>query len=134
VVPEVRQFERNSGAACSSMSTSFPFLESLRLAWADIRAECLALAADSFEPWVQREMYGERGHRRTAGQEDPSDLATTSSAAQDIDLPRHPSRQSALAPFVACGLLVRWSSPKRNRRPRSSIEIGRTNAAVGDRV
>ena len=37
----------------------FPFLESLRHAWADIRAECLALAEDSFEPWVQREMYGE---------------------------------------------------------------------------
>jgi len=37
----------------------FPFLEPLRRAWADIRDECLALADDSFEPWVQRQMYGE---------------------------------------------------------------------------
>jgi hypothetical protein len=37
----------------------FPFVESLRRAWADIRTECLALATDSFEPWVQRQMYGE---------------------------------------------------------------------------
>lgn len=36
----------------------FPFLEDLRGAWSDIRAECLALGDDSFEPWVQREMYG----------------------------------------------------------------------------
>jgi hypothetical protein len=37
----------------------FPFLEDLRHSWRGIRAECLALAHDSFEPWVQREMYGE---------------------------------------------------------------------------
>jgi aspartyl/asparaginyl beta-hydroxylase (cupin superfamily) len=36
----------------------FPFLEDFRCAWRDIRAECLALGDDSFEPWVQREMYG----------------------------------------------------------------------------
>ena len=36
----------------------FPFLEDLRCAWRDICAECLALNDDSFEPWVQREMYG----------------------------------------------------------------------------
>jgi aspartyl/asparaginyl beta-hydroxylase (cupin superfamily) len=37
----------------------FPFLEDFRRSWRGIRAECLALAHDSFEPWVQREMYGE---------------------------------------------------------------------------
>lgn len=37
----------------------FPFLEPLRGVWTDIRAECLALPAESFEPWVQRQMYGE---------------------------------------------------------------------------
>jgi aspartyl/asparaginyl beta-hydroxylase (cupin superfamily) len=37
----------------------FPFMEDLRRSWRGIRAECLALAHDSFEPWVQREMYGE---------------------------------------------------------------------------
>jgi beta-hydroxylase len=37
----------------------FPFLEDLRRSWRDIRAEYLALAEDSFEPWVQRHMYGE---------------------------------------------------------------------------
>ncbi|SNT64663.1 Aspartyl/Asparaginyl beta-hydroxylase [Asanoa hainanensis] len=36
----------------------FPFLGPLRTAWADIRDECLALRDESFEPWVQREMYG----------------------------------------------------------------------------
>ena len=30
----------------------------LRRAWRDIRTECLALDDESFEPWVQREMYG----------------------------------------------------------------------------
>src|SRR5262249_54322147 len=28
-------------------------------AWADVRRECLRLPRDSFDPWVQREMYGE---------------------------------------------------------------------------
>ncbi|MGW1062139.1 aspartyl/asparaginyl beta-hydroxylase domain-containing protein [Micromonospora rubida] len=37
----------------------FPFLEDLRRNWREIRTECLALAEDSFEPWVQRHMYGE---------------------------------------------------------------------------
>ncbi len=36
----------------------FPFLAELGRAWRDIRAECLALDDASFEPWVQREMYG----------------------------------------------------------------------------
>lgn len=36
----------------------FPFLAELRRAWRDIRAECAALSDASFEPWVQREMYG----------------------------------------------------------------------------
>jgi aspartyl/asparaginyl beta-hydroxylase (cupin superfamily) len=36
----------------------FPFLDDLRSARREIRAECLALRDDSFEPWVQREMYG----------------------------------------------------------------------------
>jgi len=42
----------------------FPFLEPLRRAWADIRDECLALADDSFEPWVQRQ--GEPGSHPVA--------------------------------------------------------------------
>jgi aspartyl/asparaginyl beta-hydroxylase (cupin superfamily) len=37
----------------------FPFLEELRCSWPDVRAECLALADDAFEPWVQRDRYGE---------------------------------------------------------------------------
>lgn len=37
----------------------FPFLEDLRREWHEIRDECLALADDHFEPWVQRDMYGE---------------------------------------------------------------------------
>jgi aspartyl/asparaginyl beta-hydroxylase (cupin superfamily) len=37
----------------------FPFLAQVRRSWRDIRAECLALAEDSFEPWVQRDMYGQ---------------------------------------------------------------------------
>lgn len=31
----------------------------LEAAWTDVRDECLALPSDAFEPWVQREMYGE---------------------------------------------------------------------------
>jgi aspartyl/asparaginyl beta-hydroxylase (cupin superfamily) len=37
----------------------FPFLADVRRAWPAIRAECTALADDAFEPWVQREIYGE---------------------------------------------------------------------------
>nr|BFE57097.1 aspartyl/asparaginyl beta-hydroxylase domain-containing protein [Dactylosporangium thailandense] len=37
----------------------YPFLAQLRAAWRDIRDECAALGEDAFEPWVQREMYGE---------------------------------------------------------------------------
>jgi aspartyl/asparaginyl beta-hydroxylase (cupin superfamily) len=36
----------------------FPFLIGLQDAWRDIREECLALPGDTYEPWVQREMYG----------------------------------------------------------------------------
>lgn len=35
------------------------FVPALESAWRDIRDECLALSANTFEPWVQREMYGE---------------------------------------------------------------------------
>ena len=37
----------------------FNFVERLEAAWKEIRAECLALPLGSFEPWVQREMYGD---------------------------------------------------------------------------
>lgn len=37
----------------------FPFLAGLRAEWPAIRDECRALAADSYQPWVQRQMYGE---------------------------------------------------------------------------
>ncbi|MEU4165013.1 aspartyl/asparaginyl beta-hydroxylase domain-containing protein [Actinoplanes sp. NPDC026670] len=36
----------------------FPFLDDLRRVWQDIRTECASLDDESFEPWVQREMYG----------------------------------------------------------------------------
>ncbi|MFF5076420.1 aspartyl/asparaginyl beta-hydroxylase domain-containing protein [Actinoplanes sp. NPDC000266] len=36
----------------------FPFLADLRRSSGEIRAECAALREESFEPWVQREMYG----------------------------------------------------------------------------
>ena len=35
------------------------FVERLEAAWKEVRAEVLALPPDAFEPWVQREMYGE---------------------------------------------------------------------------
>jgi aspartyl/asparaginyl beta-hydroxylase (cupin superfamily) len=35
----------------------FAFVASLESHWRDIRAECEALPEDSFDPWVQREMY-----------------------------------------------------------------------------
>ncbi|MGY0230542.1 aspartyl/asparaginyl beta-hydroxylase domain-containing protein [Longispora urticae] len=38
---------------------AFPFVDTLRSAWADVRDEYLALPEDSFDPWVQREMYGD---------------------------------------------------------------------------
>ena len=37
----------------------FAFVDALEAAWTDVRQECLSLPNDSFEPWVQREMYGE---------------------------------------------------------------------------
>lgn len=37
----------------------FPFIRDLEAAWTDVRDECLGIADDAFEPWVQREMYGE---------------------------------------------------------------------------
>lgn len=37
----------------------FDFVEPLRACWRDVREECLALPRQSFEPWVQREMYGQ---------------------------------------------------------------------------
>ena len=37
----------------------FPFVAALEARWRAILDECLALPADSYEPWVQREMYGE---------------------------------------------------------------------------
>ncbi|WP_426503786.1 aspartyl/asparaginyl beta-hydroxylase domain-containing protein [Dactylosporangium sp. McL0621] len=39
--------------------TPFPFLKDLRGAWQAIRDECATLPGDAFEPWVQREMYGQ---------------------------------------------------------------------------
>lgn len=37
----------------------FDFVRDLEGHWQQIRAECLALPQDAFEPWVQRDMYGE---------------------------------------------------------------------------
>ena len=37
----------------------FGFVSILEENWQTIREECLALPQDVFEPWVQREMYGE---------------------------------------------------------------------------
>lgn len=37
----------------------FNVVEPLEAGWNDLRAECLALPSGSYEPWVQREMYGE---------------------------------------------------------------------------
>lgn len=37
----------------------FPFLDGVRRRWREIRDEYLALPQDAFEPWVQREMYGQ---------------------------------------------------------------------------
>ena len=37
----------------------FEFVTALESAWTEIRQECLSLPVDRFEPWVQREMYGE---------------------------------------------------------------------------
>jgi len=36
----------------------FGFVAALESAWTEVRQECLSLPGDSFEPWVQREMYG----------------------------------------------------------------------------
>lgn len=40
-------------------SRELSFIADLTAAWRDIREECLALKPDAFDPWVQREMYGE---------------------------------------------------------------------------
>jgi aspartyl/asparaginyl beta-hydroxylase (cupin superfamily) len=40
------------------IDTPFEFVATLESRWRDIRAECEALPGQSFEPWVQREMYG----------------------------------------------------------------------------
>ena len=37
----------------------FEFVPALESHWREIREECAALPEDSFDPWVQREMYGE---------------------------------------------------------------------------
>ena len=37
----------------------FEFVSDLEANWREIRAEYLVLPQDSFEPWVQREMYGD---------------------------------------------------------------------------
>lgn len=37
----------------------FPFLADLRARWEAIREECLSLPRETYQPWVQREMYGE---------------------------------------------------------------------------
>ena len=39
--------------------SQFPFIRDLEAAWTEVRDECLALPENNFEPWVQREMYGE---------------------------------------------------------------------------
>lgn len=39
--------------------TSFEFVATLQASWTVIRDECLALGPTDFDPWVQREMYGE---------------------------------------------------------------------------
>lgn len=36
----------------------FAFVPELEAHWREIRNECAALPEDSFDPWVQREMYG----------------------------------------------------------------------------
>jgi beta-hydroxylase len=40
-------------------TSQFALVRELEAAWADVRAECLGLPESTFEPWVQREMYGE---------------------------------------------------------------------------
>ena len=37
----------------------FGFAQTLAASWREIRAECQALPADAYDPWVQREMYGD---------------------------------------------------------------------------
>lgn len=37
----------------------FPFVSELEAAWKEVRDECVSLPENTFEPWVQREMYGE---------------------------------------------------------------------------
>jgi aspartyl/asparaginyl beta-hydroxylase (cupin superfamily) len=40
-------------------SSQFPFVRELEAGWGEVREECLDLPVNTFEPWVQREMYGE---------------------------------------------------------------------------
>lgn len=47
------------GGAVFLAPAQFDFIAGLRSVWQDIREEYLALPQESFEPWVQREMYGQ---------------------------------------------------------------------------
>lgn len=38
--------------------TKFPYIPTIEADFAEIRKECLALPENTFDPWVQREMYG----------------------------------------------------------------------------
>jgi aspartyl/asparaginyl beta-hydroxylase (cupin superfamily) len=40
-------------------ASAFPFLPALEARWREVREECLGLPDDAFDPWVQREMYGQ---------------------------------------------------------------------------
>src|SRR5262245_20729792 len=40
-------------------SNQFPFIRELEASWNEVRQECVGLPGSTFEPWVQREMYGE---------------------------------------------------------------------------
>ena len=40
-------------------TNQFSFVRDLEASWTMVRDECLALPESTFEPWVQREMYGE---------------------------------------------------------------------------
>lgn len=37
---------------------AFAFVPDIERSWTSVRRECMALPQDTFEPWVQREMYG----------------------------------------------------------------------------
>ena len=40
-------------------TNQFSFVRDLEASWTMVRDECLGLPESTFEPWVQREMYGE---------------------------------------------------------------------------